>query len=85
MIITKKKKKRKPAEQWTLPTRRSKEWKSKKTKRDKYYDLARELKKKLWNMKVMVVPVVIGTLGTIPEGLVKELKELEIDGRAVII
>ena len=29
----------------------------------KYLDLARELKK-LWNMKVKVVPIVIGALGT---------------------
>ena len=28
-------------------------------KKDKYLDLARELKK-LWNMKVMIVPIVIG-------------------------
>ena len=29
-------------------------------KKDKYLDLARELKKKLWNMKVTIVPLVIG-------------------------
>ena len=29
-------------------------------KRDKYLDLARELKK-LWNIKVTVIPIVIGT------------------------
>ena len=33
-------------------------------KKDKYLDLARELKK-LWNMKVTIVPIVIGALGTI--------------------
>ena len=32
-------------------------------KKDKYLDLARELKK-LWNMKVTTVPIVIGALGT---------------------
>ncbi len=32
-------------------------------KNDKYLDLARELKK-LWNMKVTIVPIVIGALGT---------------------
>ena len=40
-------------------------------KTDKYLDLARELKK-LWNMKVTIVPIVIGALGTItkrPGGL----------------
>ena len=46
-------------------------------KRDKNLDLARELKK-LWNMKVTVIPVIIGALGTIPKGLVKGLKDLEI-------
>ena len=42
-------------------------------KSDRYFDLAREFKKKtnkLWNMKVTVVPVVIGTLGTVTKGLV---------------
>ena len=37
-------------------------------KKDKYLDLARELKK-LWNMKVTIVPIVIGALGTITKGL----------------
>ena len=33
-------------------------------KKDKYLDLASELKK-LWNMKVTIVPIVIGALGTV--------------------
>ena len=33
-------------------------------KKDKYLDLSRELKK-LWNMKVTVIPMIIGALGTI--------------------
>ena len=37
---------------------------------DKYLDLARELKK-LWNMKGMFIPIVIGALGTDAEGLLK--------------
>ena len=37
-------------------------------KKDKYLDLARKLKK-LWNMKVTIVPIVIGALGTITKGL----------------
>ena len=41
-------------------------------KKDKYLDLVRELKK-LWNMKVMIVPLVIGALGTITKGLLKGL------------
>ena len=39
-------------------------------KDDEYLDLARELKKnktkkKQWNMKVMVIPIVIGALDTV--------------------
>ena len=32
-------------------------------KKDKYLDFVREIKK-LWNMKVTVIPIVIGALGT---------------------
>ena len=40
---------------------------------DKYSDFARELKKqlKLGNMKVMVIPIVIGALGTVFQSLEK--------------
>ena len=31
-----------------------------------------------WNMKVTVIPIVIGALGTIHKGLVKELEDFEI-------
>ena len=41
----------------------------------KYQDLVRELRK-LWQVKVKVVPVVVGTLGTIPKALEKHLKEI---------
>ena len=50
-------------------------------KKDKYLDLARELEK-LWNMKVTIVPIVIGALGTITKGLLKSLEDLE-DGRRI--
>ena len=46
-------------------------------KRDKYLDLAREFKK-LWNMKVMMIPIVIGVLSTVTKGLVQGLEDLEI-------
>ena len=49
-------------------------------KRDKYLDLARELRK-LWNIKVTVIPIVIDALGTVNNGLVQELEDLEIRGR----
>ena len=48
-------------------------------KRDKYVELARELKK-LWNMKVTVMPIVFGTIGTVTKGLVQGLEDLEIRG-----
>ena len=53
-------------------------------KKDKYHDLARELKK-LWNMEVTIVPIVIGALGTITKGLLKGLEDLEVGGRVETI
>ena len=54
-------------------------------KKDKYMDLARELKKKLWSMKVTVISIVVGTLGTITKKLIKGLEDLEIWGRVETI
>ena len=42
-------------------------------KKDKYFDLARELKK-LWNMKVTIVPIVISAFGTVTKELLKDLE-----------
>ena len=42
---------------------------------EKYQDLARELRK-IWQVKVKVVPVVVGALGTIPKALGKHLDEI---------
>ena len=53
-------------------------------KKDKYLDFARELKK-LWNMKVTIIPIVIGAFGTITEGLLKGLEDLEVGGRVETI
>ena len=53
-------------------------------KKDQYLDLARELKK-LWNMKVTIVPIVIGALGTITKGLLKGLGDLAVGGRVETI
>ena len=39
-------------------------------KRDKYLDLVGELKK-LWNIKMTIMPIVIGALGTVIKGLSK--------------
>ena len=52
-------------------------------KKNKYLDLARELKK-LWKTKVTIVPIVIGAFGTITKGLLKDLEDLEIGGRVEI-
>ena len=53
-------------------------------KKDKYLELPKELKK-LWNMKVTFIPIVIGALVTVTEGLLKELEDLEIRGRVETI
>ena len=39
---------------------------------DKYLDFARE-QKKLWNMKMTVIPIVIGSLSTVTKGSIKGL------------
>ena len=49
-------------------------------KKDKYLDLARELKK-LWNTQVTIIPIVIGAFGTVTKGLLKGLEDLEVGGR----
>ena len=49
-------------------------------KKDKYLDLARELKK-LWNMKVTIRPIVIGAFGTETKGLLKVNEDFEVDRR----
>ena len=53
-------------------------------KKDRYRGLTRELKKP-WNMKVTVIPIVIGALGTVTKGLLKRLEDLEIRGRVETI
>ena len=49
-------------------------------KKNKYLDLTRELKK-LWNRKVTIIPIVIGTFGTVTKGLLKGLEDLEDEWR----
>ena len=51
-----------------------------KEKVEKYQDLKRELQK-LWNMKVKVVPIVIGALGTPPKDIKSRVEELGIETR----
>ena len=49
-------------------------------KKDKYFGFIRELKK-LWNIKVTIIPVVIGTFGTVTKGLLKGLEKLKVGGQ----
>ena len=49
-------------------------------KKGKNLDLGRKLKK-LWHMKVTVIPIATGALCTVIEGLVQGLEDLEIRGR----
>ena len=53
-------------------------------KKDKYLDLDRELKK-LWNMQVAIIPIVIGAFRTVTKGLLKGLEDLDVSGRVEII
>ena len=45
-------------------------------KKDKYLDRAGELKKQ-WNMKVTIILILIGAIGTVTKGLIKGLEDLE--------
>ena len=49
-------------------------------KTDKYFDLARKFKK-LWKMKVTVIPIIIGVLGTVSKVLIKRMDDLEMRTR----
>ena len=51
---------------------------------DKYLDLSREIKR-LWNMKLTMIPILMGVFETIPKSLVKGLDDLEINGQVKTI
>ena len=53
-------------------------------KKDKYMDFARELKK-IWNVKVTIILIVIGVFGAVCKGLLKRLADLEFSGRVEAI
>ena len=53
-------------------------------KKDKYIDLARELKN-LWNMKVTIILIEIGAFDTVTKGLLKGQDDLEVGGRVETI
>ena len=48
-------------------------------KNDKYLGLASELKK-IWNMKVTMIPIVIGAFAIVTKELLKGLEDMEISG-----
>ena len=49
-----------------------------------YLGLDRELGK-LWNMRVMIVPIVTGAFVTVTEGLLRDLEDLKVGGRVETI
>ena len=49
-------------------------------KKDKYLDLARKLKK-LWNIQVTIIPIVIGAFGTVTKWVLKGMEDLEVGWR----
>ena len=53
-------------------------------KKDKYLDLAGELTNR-WNMKVTIIPIVIGAFGTVTRGLLKGLEDVEVGVRVETI
>ena len=78
LIITKKKKKKRICKILDFAVPADHRIKLKECeKKDKYLVLARELKN-LWNMKVTIVPFVIGAFGTITKGLSKGLEDWEV-------
>ena len=48
-----------------------------KDKIEKYQDLARE-SQKIWNVKLKIIPLVVGSLGAIPQQLGNRLKRISI-------
>ena len=86
MIITKKKKKKKrncKIVNFAVPAAHRIKLKECE-KKDKYLDLARELKE-LWNMKVTITPIVTGAFGMVTKGLFKGLEDFAVGGRVETI
>ena len=48
-----------------------------KDKTEKYQDLGRELQK-IWNVKVKIIPLVVGSLGATPKQFGNRLKQIGI-------
>ena len=83
LIIINKKKKNCKIVDFTVPADHRIKLKERE-KKDKYLDLARELKK-LWNMQVTIIPILIGAFGTVTRGLSKGQEDFEVGGRVETI
>ena len=75
LVLNKKKKKKELANYWILPSQQVIVEIKENKNLLKFVDLVRELEK-LWNIKVTVIPIVVGTLQTVYKGLEKRLGEL---------
>ena len=47
--------------------------------------LQRNRKKKLWNVKATIIPIVIGAFSTVTKGLLKGLEDLDVGARVKTI
>ena len=52
-----------------------------KDKIKKYQDLGRELQRKIWNVEVKIIPLVVGSLGAISKQFGNRLKRIGITAR----
>ena len=57
--------------------RESKTEEKEKNRMEKYQDLGREIQK-IWNVKVKIIPLVVGSLGAIPKQFGNRLKQIGI-------
>ena len=83
LIIINNKKRTGKIVNFAVPANHRVKLKKKNKQKDKYLALTRELKK-LWNRKVVFIPIII-VLGTVIKGLIEGLNTLEIRGRVETI
>ena len=74
-----KKKKKEFVISWIFLCRRTMAWKITKKPKDKHK--LGSCKKKPWSMKMTAIPIIDGTLGTVPNSLEQKLEKLEIKER----
>ena len=76
MVVVDKKERSCKIIDFTVPGNRIKEKEKDKIKKI-YQDLGRELQK-IWNVKVKIIPLVVGSLGAIPKQFGNRLKQIGI-------